>query len=137
MFQHFQVDGFHFIQTREGRKIRWEEYKENLPGFVKVNTLLIKKTSQVFTTPQKNTFFSFLEVGERKDTHNSDGKQTSDGIVTISSRRWCCCIGSEIRGRFAALEVVVVVVFVLANVLSFVVVVVDDAARLLAAGSGR
>lgn len=60
----------------------------------------------------------------------------SDGIVTISSRRRCCCVGGEIGSRFA-LEVVVVVVFVLANVLGFVVVVVDDAARLLAAGSGR
>lgn len=60
----------------------------------------------------------------------------SDGIVTISSGRRCGGVGSEIGSRFAV-EVVAVVVFVLANVLRFVVIVVDDAARLLTARSSR
>lgn len=103
----------------------------------------IRKKNMVFLHPSKKKYlegnFSFREenvVFFFFPSKPKQSKQTSDGIVTISSWRRCGGVGSEIGSRFAV-EVVAVVVFVLANVLRFVVIVVDDAARLLTARSSR
>ena len=115
------------INTKRKKEKKKKKHKTKSSGLFckKVNTLHKLDPSQ----PNKKK-----PRGWNKEGHTYRATtQTSDGIVTISSWRWCCCIGGEIG--FTTVEVVVV--FVLANVLSFVVVVVDDATRFLAAGSGR